>query len=196
MPKPGVTRLAQRLHQPVRPGEHRDRMGEIENLEIGQALRPQRRGIGRADRRRIARQLGGIIEDRLAARIERGLDFVGLDTLHHLRRLCQLNEALGVHRGTIGTAIDARGRDRAKLAVGARKALRAEHDAVVERRTLGQRFRIMCQHQRIGADRAVRRRDLQRGELRLLAASRSTGATQGRHSSSPLVNLSSVTSRS
>ena len=73
-------RLAQCLHQPVRPGEHRDRMGEIENLEIGQALRAQRRRIGRADRRGIARQLGGIIEDRLAARIERGLDFVGLDS--------------------------------------------------------------------------------------------------------------------
>ena len=149
----------------VRPGEHRDRMGEIEDFKIGQALRPQRRRIGGRDRGGIARELGGIVHDRLAARVERGFDAILLDALHHLRRFAQLGEALGMHGCAIGAAVDARGRDRAKLAIRTRQSLRSEHDAVIERRTLGERFRIMRQHQRIGADGAVRRRDFQRSEL-------------------------------
>jgi hypothetical protein len=75
-----------------------------EDPEIGQALRAQRRGVGRPDRRGIARQPGGIVEDRLAARIERGLDPVVPDAFHHLRRPGQLGEAFRVHGGAIGAA--------------------------------------------------------------------------------------------
>ena len=64
---------------------------------ISRSLRPcARSGAASAavDRGRIARQLRRIIEDRLAARIERGIDAVGLDALHHLRLLGELGEAL------------------------------------------------------------------------------------------------------
>ena len=62
--------LAQRLHQAVRPGEHGDRVGEVEDVEVAQALRTQRRRVGRFDGGRIASELCRVIEDRAAARID------------------------------------------------------------------------------------------------------------------------------
>ena len=52
-------RFAERQHQPVRPGEHRDRIGEVGDVGIGEAGAAQGSGFGGAGLRRRLRELGG-----------------------------------------------------------------------------------------------------------------------------------------
>ena len=52
-------RLAERQHQPVRPREHRDRVGEIGDVGIGEAGAAQGSDFGGAGLRRRLSELGG-----------------------------------------------------------------------------------------------------------------------------------------
>ena len=65
-----MNRLAQRLHQPIRIGEHRDGVDQVVDLEVVHADLAQRPQIGRRDRLRFAREPGGEIDDGALSRLE------------------------------------------------------------------------------------------------------------------------------
>jgi len=104
----GIDRLAERQHQPVRPGEHRDRMGEVDDLRLVEASIAERLEIGGIGLVGRPRQLRGVVDDRPISRFECRAEAFVEQTLDDLRLLGQLCKPAGVDRGATGTALPPR----------------------------------------------------------------------------------------
>jgi hypothetical protein len=101
-------RFTERQHQTVRPGEHRDRVGEVGDVGIGEAGVAQDLDFGGAGPRRRLSELGGRVRDGALARLELGADAVGEQTVDHVGAFGELNVEPRVNGRAIDTAVEDR----------------------------------------------------------------------------------------
>src|ERR1700722_4996255 len=109
-------RFAERQHQTVRPGEHRDRIGEIGDVGIGEAGAAQGSDFAGAGLRRRLRELGGEVRDGALARLQLRADAVGEEPVDHVLTLGELNVEPRMNRRAIDAAVEYRFDRRAQFA--------------------------------------------------------------------------------
>ena len=182
-----ISRLAQ-------PNSAAERMRSRISASSRPAARSAAISVG-AGRRRGLRQRGGKVEDR-AGRAATSSRRVAVGE-EPRRSTSVVPDELGVPAGMDGGAVDAAvdhgGADRAQLALRPAQAAVIVHDRVEQRRADLQRLDVVGEGQHIVRDLGVRRRHLERVELRLASPPPGRPAsTRGRQSGTVRVNLSTT----
>ena len=78
------------VHEAVGPAEDRDRVGQVQDLQIGKARLTQRSEVFRVDGAGFARQLDAVVEDGLVAGGELSTSLVTVDRLDDISGACSM----------------------------------------------------------------------------------------------------------